>query len=116
MKAQSKKSSVRRKRPELTEGMRVRLIARPPGMQLQSDTGTIVGPDEFDGDMGYYVVRLDIPAPYDHGESEAVVLNEIVELTDNLEVVRERSMSQTAEAAMTGSNGSHDPRWAEVVR
>jgi hypothetical protein len=62
------------------------LSAPDPALALASPLGTIVSPDEDDGDLGYYVVELDAPASYDHGVGAPVRLTTIVELIDNLQV------------------------------
>jgi hypothetical protein len=64
--------------------MRVRLRAPSAGLILRSDTGTVVGPDEYDG---YYVIRLDQPARYDHGVGEPVELNEVIQASDNMDIL-----------------------------
>jgi hypothetical protein len=66
-------------------GDRVRLVAPSPILDLASDLGTIVRPDE-DVDLGYWIVRLDAPATGRCGD-EPVTLDEIVEMDDNLEVL-----------------------------
>lgn len=70
--------------PVLHEGQRVRLRAPGRGPTLGSDTGTVVRPDEYDG---YYIIRLDQPALYDHGTDEPTELTEIVEASDNVELL-----------------------------
>jgi hypothetical protein len=82
---------VKRKKTALASGTRVRLRAPDPGLTLRSDFGTIVGPDEYNGSLGYYVVRLDAPALYDHGRDKPEVLDEVVELIDNMDVVAAES-------------------------
>ena len=70
--------------PILHVGMRVRLRAPTWGLTLRSDTGTVVGPDEDDG---YYVIRLDQPALYDHGTGQPEELTEVVEASDNMDIL-----------------------------
>jgi hypothetical protein len=72
--------------PILHEGMRVRLRAPTWGLMLRSDTGTVVRSAEDDGD---YVVRLDVPALYDHGTGPPEELLEVVEASDNMDVISE---------------------------
>ena len=72
--------------PVLHEGMRVRLQGAPWGMTLQADTGTVVRPTDDDG---YYVIRLDAPARYDHGTGHPEELIEVVEASDNVEILAE---------------------------
>lgn len=74
--------------PILREGTRVRLRAPTWGLTLRSDTGRVVCADEDDG---YYVVRLDQPASYDHGTGQPVELVEIVEASDNMDVLEDES-------------------------
>jgi hypothetical protein len=70
--------------PVLEPGMRVRLRAPTWGLTLRADAGTVVAPSDSDG---YYVVRLDAPALYDHGTGEIVELTEIVEASDNVDIL-----------------------------
>jgi hypothetical protein len=70
--------------PIMHVGMRVRLRAPAWGLKLRSDTGTVMGPAEDDGD---YVVRLDVPALFDHGTGLLEELEEIVEASDNMDVL-----------------------------
>lgn len=70
--------------PILHKGMRVRLRAPSWGLTLRSDTGTVVRPTDDDGD---YVVRLDAPALYDHGDGAPEELQEVVEASDNMDVL-----------------------------
>ncbi len=72
--------------PVLRKGTRVRLRAPTWGLTLRSDTGRVVRPDEDDG---YYVVRLDRPALYDHGTGRPVELAEVVEASDNMDVLED---------------------------
>ena len=72
--------------PKLEAGMRVRLRAPTWGLRLRSDTGRVVGPGDADG---YYVIRLDQPALYDHGTGEPEKLREIVEASDNFDILAE---------------------------
>jgi hypothetical protein len=74
-------------RDPLAAGTRVRLRAPAAGLHLTSDLGTVVGPDQYDGDLGYYVIHLDSPAHYDHGGDAPETLHEIVELDENLDIV-----------------------------
>lgn len=66
---------------ELKPGTRVRLRAPAHGLKLAAATGSIVGPDKWEG---YYIVRLDQPAWYENEE-----LQEIREAWDNLEILDE---------------------------
>ena len=70
--------------PLLHEGARVRLRAPTWGLTLTSDLGTVVRPAEDDGD---YVIRLDAPALYDHGTGPPQEMQEIVEASDNVDVL-----------------------------
>lgn len=70
--------------PVLHAGMRVRLRTPIAGLALRSDLGTVVRPDEDDG---HYVVRLDAPAIYDHGTGAPMELAEVVEASDNLDII-----------------------------
>ena len=79
--------SYKRRIPKLAAGTRVVLSAPDPALTLASPLGTIVGPDEDDGDLGYYVVELDAPAVYDHGVGAPVRLTTVIELIDNLHVM-----------------------------
>jgi hypothetical protein len=72
--------------PVLREGTRVRLRAPSWGLTLRSDTGRIVGRTEDDG---YYVVQLDAPALYDHGTGPPEELTEVIEASDNMDVIAE---------------------------
>ena len=71
---------------ELRPGTRVRLRAPDPTLTLESDRGSIVGPDEY---LDYYVVRLDRPAKLRHDPDDIEWLDEVVEDIDNLEIVSE---------------------------
>ena len=99
----------KRRIPKLAAGTRVVLSAPDPALTLASPLGTIVGPDEDDGDLGYYVVELDAPAVYDHGIGAPVRLTTIVELIDNLQVMTDAMMfragQRTPVAGRTVSNG-----------
>jgi hypothetical protein len=53
--------------PVLHEGTRVRLRAPGWGLTLRADTGVVVRESQDDG---YYVIRLDAPALYDHGTGQ----------------------------------------------
>ena len=77
----------KRRIPKLAAGTRVVSSAPDPALTLTSPLGTIVGPDEDDGDLGYYVVKLDAPAVYGHGVGAPVPLTTIIELIDNLQVM-----------------------------
>jgi hypothetical protein len=70
--------------PVLEPGMRVRLRAPTWGLTLRADTGTVVEPTESDG---YYVIRLDQPALYDHGTGPPEELIEVIETSDNVDVL-----------------------------
>ena len=72
--------------PTLREGMRVRLRASIWGMTLRSDTGSVVRPAEDDG---YYVIRLDAPAMLDHGTGQPEDLAEVIEASDNVDILTE---------------------------
>lgn len=101
MSAQPRKGRQRRRPVPLPEGTRVRLRAPAAGVRLTSDLGTVVGPDEQDGDLGYYVIRLDAPAEYDHGGPTTETLREIVELADNVDVVAAPQSAATAEPSLS---------------
>jgi hypothetical protein len=70
--------------PVLEAGTRVCLRAPTWGLTLRADIGTVVGATEDDG---YYVIHLDQPALYDHGTGEIVELPEVVEASDNVDVL-----------------------------
>lgn len=70
--------------PVLPVGARVRLRAPTWGLRLRSDLGTVIQPTEDDG---YYVIRLDAPALYDHGGAAPEMLLEVVEASDNVDVL-----------------------------
>lgn len=72
--------------PVLREGARVRLRAPTWGLILRSDTGTVLRPAEDEGD---YVVRLDAPALYDHGTGPPEEMQEVIEASDNMDVLDE---------------------------
>ena len=72
--------------PILHEGMRVRLRAPSWGLTLRSETGRVVRATE---DNGYYVVRLDHPALYDHGTGQPDELLEVIEASDNMDPITE---------------------------
>lgn len=72
--------------PVLREGARVRLRAPAWGLTLRSDVGTVVRPAEDDGD---YIIRLDVPALYDHGTGPPQEMQEIVEASDNVDVLED---------------------------
>lgn len=104
--------SYKRRIPKLAAGTRVVLSAPDPALTLASPLGTIVGPDEDDGDLGYYVVELDAPAVYDHGVGAPVRLTTIIELIDNLHVMTDaktfRAGQRTPVFGLPVSNGG-DP-------
>lgn len=70
----------------IAEGTRVRLRAASDLLTFTCLTGRVVGPDIWDG---YYVIRLDEPAQFRHGDGEPELLTEIREDIDNLEVIKE---------------------------
>ena len=72
-------------RHDLRPGMRVRLRAPSPLLELRSDTGTIVRKDHW---ADSYIVRLDAPAICHDGPP--VELSEIREDIDNLNVITDR--------------------------
>ena len=72
--------------PILHEGMRVRLRAPTWGLTLSSDTGRVIAQTENDG---YYIVRLDAPALYDHGSGPPEELDEVIEASDNMDVIED---------------------------
>lgn len=72
--------------PVLHVGMRVRLRAPGPGLRLRSNTGHVLRETQDDG---YYVIRLDRPALYDHGVGAPEDLLDVVAASDNLDVVPE---------------------------
>ena len=45
--------------PVLPPGTRVQIVAPSAVLELRSDTGTIIGPDQWEG---YYLIHLDLPA------------------------------------------------------
>ncbi len=87
----------------ITVGSRVRVKGQPvgtwqTGLMLRDDKGTVIRPDE-DGDLGYYVVKLDVPAlaeaelsgdwrPVDGEPDRVAEVAEIVWLEDNLELLK----------------------------
>src|SRR4051812_10023503 len=79
--------------PVLPVGARVRLRAPTWGLTLRSDLGTVLQATEDDG---YYVIRLDQPASYDHGTGQPEVLAEVIEASDNVDV-----LDQSAPAPVT---------------
>ena len=68
----------------ITVGSRVRLLYPSPQLELRSDTGTVVRPEEWDG---YYIVRLDAPAILRHGDDPPEEVEEVAEAADNLETI-----------------------------
>jgi len=72
--------------PVLHKGMRVRLHGSIWGLTLRSDIGTVVRPTSDDG---YYIIRLDAPALYDHGTGQPEELTEVVEASDNVDILPE---------------------------
>ena len=72
--------------PNLREGMRVRILgpASALGVTLATPFGTVLAPDEY---AGYYLVRLDTPATYQHADGFAEPLLDIREFWDNLAIV-----------------------------
>jgi hypothetical protein len=70
--------------PVLHEGTRVRLRTPIAGHALRSDTGRVVRETEDDG---YYVVRLDQSALYDHGVGRPEELMEVVAASDNVDII-----------------------------
>lgn len=70
----------------LATGARVRVRSTSHRVELQADTGQVVRPDEW---LDYYVVRLDSPAVYRHGDGRTELLDEIVEDIDNLDELPE---------------------------
>jgi hypothetical protein len=69
---------------ELEPGTRVRLRSPHHLLQLRSDTGRVLRPDEH---LDYYIVRLDAPALYFHADGQAEELSEVREDADNLDVL-----------------------------
>lgn len=72
-------------------GDRVRLHAPSPLLSLSSDLGTIVRPSEH-VDLSYWIVRLDSPASYRHGD-DVIELTEVVEMDDNMTPLEPGAMS-----------------------
>jgi hypothetical protein len=68
----------------LRSGTRVRLIAPSGELRLRTDTGTVVGPDRYEGS---YIVHLDEPARYSPLPGQIEEASEIVEDGDNLAVL-----------------------------
>lgn len=68
----------------LTPGTRVFIPYSCPCLTPQSHTGTIIGPDKWDG---YYIVRLDQPAQYLEADGRVTELAEIREAEDNMQVL-----------------------------
>ena len=71
-------------------GSRVRLLYPSPQLELRSDTGTVIRPDEWDG---YYIVRLDMPATLRHGDDPPEEVVEVAEAADNLERIGNQAHS-----------------------
>ena len=67
----------------LAPGTRVRVVGQPIGAELQSPTGVIVGPGDYDG---YFIIQLDQPARYSYHDGRHEMLPQIVEFWDNIEV------------------------------
>src|SRR5688572_19268230 len=65
-------------------GSRVRLLYPSPQMELRSDTGTVIRPDEWDG---CYIIHLDAPATLRHGDDPPEEVEEVAEAADNLSVI-----------------------------
>ncbi len=88
---------------QLTPGTRVRIL-QPPEYEvtLRSDTGTVLGPDEWEP---YYVIRLDEPAEFRHADGSLEAITEICEAADNLVAIT---------SAL--SNGPHDQPLAAQSR
>lgn len=70
----------------LKPGTRVRLRAPNHLLELKSDTGWVVRPDDW-GD--YYIIRLDQPALYHHADGHTEALAEVREDVDNMDVLTE---------------------------
>jgi hypothetical protein len=70
----------------LAPGTRVRLTHPGPQLSLRSDLGTVVR--ETEDDL-YYIVRLDAPALYNHGDGTPQELEDVVEAVDNMDIVTE---------------------------
>lgn len=70
--------------PELKIGQRVRLSSVGPAVELTNTFGTVVRPHDTEG---HYVILLDSPARYLKGDSTCELLSEIVEASDNVEIV-----------------------------
>jgi len=62
----------------------VRLRGKPIAVALRSNTGTVIGPDVWEG---YFVVRLDEPAIYDDvdGREELIEIREFIDNLDTLQ-------------------------------
>jgi hypothetical protein len=69
---------------KLKPGTRVRIPDPAVPLVREVLTGFVVGPDEWDG---YYLIRLDRPAKYRHASGEIEDLNEIIESSDNVELL-----------------------------
>lgn len=70
--------------PVLEIGQRVRLSSGGPAVELTSVLGTVVRPDDTEG---HYVIRLDAPARHFRGDGTCELLSEIVEASDNVEIL-----------------------------
>ncbi|MBI4318767.1 MAG: hypothetical protein HY675_09775 [Chloroflexi bacterium] len=70
---------------ELKPGTRVRLRAPAAPLELTSDSGTVIGPAEWDG---YYVIKLDRPARYHHADPRVEEIDLVREDVENLGSVR----------------------------
>jgi hypothetical protein len=77
----------------LQPGIRVRLTAPSPLLELTADTGWVLRPDEWEG---YFIIRLDGPARYRHADGTVEELQEIRESFDNVEIIP--SVESTAPA------------------
>ena len=71
-------------------GSRVRLLYPSPQLELRTDTGTVIRPDEWDG---YYIIRLDAPATLRHGDDPPEEVEEVAEAADNLEAIGDQPHS-----------------------
>lgn len=65
-------------------GTHVRLRSASHTVSLRSDTGRIIGFDQFDS---LPIVRLDVPAIYHAADGSTRDLPQIVESEDNLEIL-----------------------------
>jgi hypothetical protein len=70
--------------PGFPPNTRVRLLSAAGDLELRTPTGHIVGPDNW---LGYYIVRLDVPARFFHTDGHVEDVAEISEAADNMEPI-----------------------------